>query len=107
MLYYYQNEAHQDQVVKVGAMKRHVCFIRNQCKIKKEKAMPMANDHVLASPIKSHDIQGVEKETVSFLQEVIGLRPVGIVLNEKPSVGGGWLPMYHSEDRVFIAGFSD
>lgn len=77
MLYYYQNEAHQDQVVKVGAMKDMFASLATSAKFKREKAMPMAGDHVLASPIKSHDIQGVEKETASFLQEVIGLRPVG------------------------------
>ena len=62
--------------VKVGAKERHVCFIRNQCKIKKEKAMPMAAIMYWQARLNLMT-QGVEKETVSFLQEVIGLRNGG------------------------------
>jgi hypothetical protein len=42
--------------------------------VKRAIAMPNTGDHVIASPIKSRDVAGVEKETLRFLEEVIHLR---------------------------------
>ena len=42
---------------------------------KKRKAeMPNTGDHVLGSPIKSHDVEGVQKEIEKYLLEVLGLK---------------------------------
>lgn len=71
MLYYYQDEAHQDKVVKVSAMKEMFAQLSTDPALKREKAMPLTGNHVIASPIKSKDAAGVERETVAYLKEVL------------------------------------
>lgn len=75
MLYYYKDDAHQDMVVKVSAMKKMYAALSTDAKLKRSVALPGAGDHVLASPIRSHDVLSVEKETKGFLQEVMRLKP--------------------------------
>jgi chemotaxis regulatin CheY-phosphate phosphatase CheZ len=41
---------------------------------KKAVALPNTGNHVMASPIKSKDVESVERETKKFLQEVIHLK---------------------------------
>jgi pimeloyl-ACP methyl ester carboxylesterase len=74
MLYYYKDEANQDKVVKVSAMKEMFAALATDSTMKRAIALPNAGDHVLASPIKSHDVESVEKETKKFLEEVIKLK---------------------------------
>lgn len=76
MLYYYKDEANQDKVVKVSAMKEMFAALATDSMHKRSMPLPNTGDHVIASPIKSGDIQSVEKETVKFLQEVMQLKPV-------------------------------
>jgi len=70
-LYYYKDEAHQDNVVKVGAIRKMMQQIATPSNLKFEMAIPNAGNHVLASPIVSKDIISVEKATVKFMQDVI------------------------------------
>ncbi|MFN8245195.1 MAG: hypothetical protein U0T56_02260 [Ferruginibacter sp.] len=58
-------------------MKDNAGFISNQVQSSKGKGHAHGGRSCTGGLIKSRDIQGVEKETASFLQEVIGLRPVG------------------------------
>jgi len=74
MLYYYKDEVHQDSVVKVSAMKEMFSELGTDQSKKREKAMPNTGDHVIGSPIKSRDVEGVKKEIETFLKEVIGLK---------------------------------
>lgn len=67
VLYYYKDEAHQDNVVKVSAIKEMFAAIQTPDSLKKEVAIPNAGSHVLASPIVSKDIITVEKETKDFI----------------------------------------
>ena len=67
VLYYYKNEKAQDHVVKVSAMKNMFTSISTPDSLKVLKAMPKTGNHVLASPIVSKDIAGVEKETAAFI----------------------------------------
>ncbi len=76
LLYYYKDETHQDKVVKVSAMKEMFAELATDTLLKRSVAMPNTGDHVIASPIKSGDVQGVENETVKFLKEVMKLTPV-------------------------------
>jgi pimeloyl-ACP methyl ester carboxylesterase len=76
MLYYFRDEAHQDEVVKVSAMKEMFGQLGTPAGSKREKAMPLTGNHVLASPIKSADVAGVEKETAGFLMEILKLKEV-------------------------------
>lgn len=77
LLYYYKDEQHQDNVVKVSAMKDMFAALATDSTMKRSVALPNTGDHVIASPIKSGDVQSVENETVKFLEEVIKLKPVG------------------------------
>jgi esterase/lipase len=70
-LYYYKDEAHQDNVVKVTAIQKMMQQIATPANLKMEMAIPNAGNHVIASPIVSNDIVSVEKATTKFMKEVI------------------------------------
>ena len=74
MLYYYKDEIHQDSTVKVSAMRKMFSQLATDSSQKREKAMPNAGDHVISSPIKSRDVEGVKREIELFLKEIIGLK---------------------------------
>jgi esterase/lipase len=67
VLYYYKDEANQDNVVKVSAIKKMFSEIATPDSLKKAVAIPNAGNHVIASPIVSKDIITVEKETKAFI----------------------------------------
>ncbi len=67
MLYYYKDATHQDPVVRVSAMRKMFDELGTPDSLKEEKAMPLTGDHVIASPFKSQDAAGVEKEIAGFL----------------------------------------
>lgn len=73
LLYYYKDEANQDKVVKVTAMKKMFEQLATAPHLKRALPLPNTGNHVIASPIKSADIQSVEKETSLFLQQVLKL----------------------------------
>jgi pimeloyl-ACP methyl ester carboxylesterase len=75
LLYYYRDEANQDKVVKVSAMKRMYDQVSTPPGLKFEKAIPMAGDHVIGSHVKSGDVQSVEKAIDSFATGVLKLIP--------------------------------
>ena len=70
-LYYYKDEANQDNVVKVNAIQKMMQQIATPSNLKMEMAIPNAGNHVLASPIVSKDIVSVEQATAKFIQELI------------------------------------
>lgn len=76
LLYYYKDEQHQDPVVKVTAMKKMFEELSTPDSLKIAIAMPNTGNHVIASPIKSKDVKGVETATENFLEHVMHLKPV-------------------------------
>jgi esterase/lipase len=76
LLYYYKDEIHQDDVVKVSAMLSMYDQLGTPDSLKRKKAMPNTGDHVIASPIKSHDVDGVQSEIEKFTIEILGMKPV-------------------------------
>jgi len=76
LLYYYKNEKEQDPVVKVSAMKRMFRQLGTPDSLKRAVALPLAGDHVLASPIKSKDVAGVEKACIDFAITVLKWKSV-------------------------------
>lgn len=70
-LYYYKDEAHQDNVVKVKAIQKMIQAIATPSNLKSEMALPNTGSHVLASPIVSKDILSVEQATAKFIKEKI------------------------------------
>ncbi|MBS1640021.1 MAG: alpha/beta fold hydrolase [Bacteroidetes bacterium] len=73
VLYYYKDEQHQDNVVKVSAIKNMFNELATHANEKKLIAVPNAENHVLSSPIQSKDIITPQKEITAFLKEVINL----------------------------------
>jgi esterase/lipase len=76
-LYYYKDETHQDPVVKVSAIKAMMPLLGTPSAQKRIVAMPNAGSHVMASPIQSKDVPGVERETEKFLQEIMKMKEAG------------------------------
>lgn len=76
MLYYYKNEHEQDKVVKVSAMKKMFEQLSTPVAMKRSVALPNTGDHVIASPIKSNDVESVERETNKFMAEIMQMKPV-------------------------------
>lgn len=73
MLYYFKDDEHQDEVVKVSAMKRMFLQLGTPDSLKREVALPNTGNHVLASPIKSKDVESVRKEIEKFAVEILKL----------------------------------
>lgn len=73
LLYYYKDKVHQDSVVKVSAMLNMYNELGSPDKLKRSMAMPNTGDHVIGSPIKSHDVAGVQREIEKFMKEVLAM----------------------------------
>jgi esterase/lipase len=73
LLYYFKDKDHQDPVVKVSAMKRMFAQLGTPDSLKRQVPIPNAEDHVLASPIKSKDVQTVRNEVDKFAIEILKL----------------------------------
>jgi esterase/lipase len=71
LLYFYKDELHQDNVVKVSAMKEMFEQLSTDATLKKAIPLPNTGNHVIASPIKSGDVESVEKETKKFMEEIL------------------------------------
>lgn len=76
LLYYYKDAQNQDNVVKVSAMQKMFAKLSTPKDKKVQKAMPLTGNHVLASPIKSNDVEGVERETTLFMQQILNMKVV-------------------------------
>ncbi len=76
LLYYYKDVDHQDQTVKVSAMKRMFNQLSTPVNLKKQVAIPNAGDHVIGSYIISKDIEKVEEECEKFAVEVLHLKEI-------------------------------
>lgn len=74
MLYYYKDEIHQDSTVKVPAMLKMFDALGTPEKLKRKVALPNAGSHVIASPLLSKDVAGVERETLNFATGILGLK---------------------------------
>lgn len=74
--FYYADEDAQDPVVKVSAIRWMHELLATPDSLKVARAFADAQNHVLASPIKSKDAEGVLKAVEVFIEEVIGVKPV-------------------------------
>jgi esterase/lipase len=86
MLYYFKDDDHQDEVVKVSAMKRMFAQLATPDSLKRQIALPNAENHVLASPIKSNDVDSVKREVEKFAIEILKLHPANELIIH-PSLG--------------------
>lgn len=76
LLYYYKDDEHQDNVVKVSAMKKMFELVSTPAAYKKSIAVPKAGDHVMGSYIKSGDLETVKQEINLFATEILKMSPV-------------------------------
>ncbi len=67
-LYYYKDEAHQDNVVKTSAIIKMHSKLATPENLKVLRAMPNVGDHVMGSPIKSNDVEGVYNAIFDFMK---------------------------------------
>ena len=77
LLYFYKDEIHQDSTVKVSAMLKMYNELGTPDSLKRKQAMPNTGTHVIGSYIKSHDVDGVQKEIEKFMEEVLHVKKVG------------------------------
>jgi pimeloyl-ACP methyl ester carboxylesterase len=76
LLYYYKDSLNQDNVVRVDKMLEMYDQLSTPAALKRKQAMPKTGDHVMASYIKSKDVEGVEKEIEKYIMEMLKIRPV-------------------------------
>lgn len=74
LMYYYQDEAHQDPVVRVDAMEKMFDQISTDKNLKVKVAIPKAGNHVIGSYIKSNDLPSVQNAIDEFIQGKLGLK---------------------------------
>jgi pimeloyl-ACP methyl ester carboxylesterase len=80
LLYYYKDDEHQDNVVKVSAMKKMFELVSTAAASKKAVAVPNAGDHVMGSYIKSGDLETVKQEISLFAAETLKMRTISDTL---------------------------
>ena len=73
MGYYYKNEENQDHTVSVAAMREFYQSVSTPALQKREMAFPEVGVHVLLSRIHSKDLESVRRESIQFMEEVLGL----------------------------------
>ncbi|SFF25128.1 alpha/beta hydrolase [Spirosoma endophyticum] len=76
MGYYYKDEDHQDNVVSVPAMLNMFDQLGTPANKKEKVDFPEAGAHVIASHFTSGDINGVYQRTLTFMENVLKLKPV-------------------------------
>jgi esterase/lipase len=76
LLYYYKDEQHQDDVVKVSAMLKMFRGLGTPPQQKMEMAIPNAESHVIGSYIRSKDYKSVEEACNKFATTILKLTPV-------------------------------
>ena len=75
LLYYYRDKIHQDSVVKVSAMLTMFEELGTPENLKHKTDLPNTGNHVIGSPIKSHDVYAVQKEVENFFISVLSIPP--------------------------------
>lgn len=76
LAYYYKDEKHQDNVVRVDAMLKMFDQLRTPADKKQKTAFPEAGTHVIGCKLLSGAWQDVEKASFEFAEGVLGLKAV-------------------------------
>lgn len=74
--YYYKDEEHQDDVVRVDAMLKMFEQLGTTEKNRIKKAFPEAGHHVIGCELTSKGVESVINETINFGQVFLNLKPV-------------------------------
>lgn len=78
LCYYYKNEDEQDKVVSVPAMLRMFDQLGTPAALKRKENLPSTARHEMASKYLSKDVAAVERETVRFLEQIVGMKPAAV-----------------------------
>ncbi len=73
--YYYKDETHQDDVVKVEPMLKMFDHLGTDADLKVKVAFPEAGNHVIGCELKSGSYNKVIAETIKFGEEVLHMKP--------------------------------
>ncbi|WP_340110810.1 alpha/beta hydrolase [Maribellus mangrovi] len=73
--YYYKDENHQDETVRVDAMLKMFDLLGTIPSQKVKKAFPEAGEHVIACELTSGCVDEVIAESIKFGEEILGLEP--------------------------------
>jgi len=73
-LYYYKDEANQDEGVSVPTMLKMFEQLSTPASLKVKQALPSAGDHVIGSYIKSKDVAGVEQAITNYMVNILQLK---------------------------------
>jgi esterase/lipase len=73
---YYKDEANQDMIVSVQAMREMMAELGTDSSEKVYVEFPNVDAHVITNPLRSKDVENVMTETFRFAEEVVGLKPV-------------------------------
>jgi hypothetical protein len=65
---------HQDSVVKVSAMLEMYEELGTPKNLKRREALASTGDHVIGSPIKSKDVESVQKRIEEFFTSVLSIQ---------------------------------
>jgi esterase/lipase len=76
LAYYYKDEAHQDDVVRVDAMLEMFDELGTSSEMKGKMAFPEAGNHVIACELTSKSYNEVFDQTVKFAEKILKLTPV-------------------------------
>jgi len=76
LLYYYKDDRHQDDVVRVDAMLDMFDRLGTDVDKKVKYAVPEAGDHVIGCALRSKDVAAVDSLTTVFFRKVLGMTPV-------------------------------
>ena len=76
LAYYYKDETHQDETVRVDAMLEMFDKLGTDSELKEKMAFPEAGNHVIACELTSKSYREVFDETVKFAEKVLKLQPV-------------------------------
>ncbi|MEP6464755.1 MAG: alpha/beta fold hydrolase [Parafilimonas sp.] len=75
VLYYYKDDAHQDDVVSVPAMLNMFAQLGTPKNLKWKQAMPDVGDHVMGSYITSKDLLEVQQSIEKFMVKILKMKP--------------------------------
>ena len=71
--YYYKDEAHQDQVVRVDAIIEMFDQLGTPGELKRKQAFPEAGNHIIGGELFSGSLEEVQQACFLFAEEILGL----------------------------------
>jgi hypothetical protein len=74
--YYYKSDSAMDSVISVQAIRQFLQASKIPSDKLHDVPFPNVGDHVIASDLKSADIESVTRETEYFIENILGIRPV-------------------------------